>query len=129
MIRCSIPGLAWQNFGTFVDTGSPGKQQLPMERFGGNVTFALVDLNLLGRQRSGHLSIVLKVIIEKLAAESIRPVKPVVEMLLTVIETAFQQLQARKSIGKVVLSTEHARVPIRPSKVPQATFDAVQPSG
>lgn len=94
------------SFGTFVEIGKTDiykKGNLNMGRFDDNVTFAAVDLSLMGKHKQPRVNVLLSQVMEMFAAGHLSPADPTTVMELGDIEKAFRLIQARKHTGKIVL--------------------------
>jgi NADPH:quinone reductase-like Zn-dependent oxidoreductase len=95
--------------GTFVEIGKSDiyrKNQISMVPFDRNVTFAAVDLTVLGALRPEEMRLRLGKVLAMFDSGILRPVEPITTMPMTNIEDAFRLIQSRKHTGKVVVVCE-----------------------
>lgn len=92
--------------GTFVEIGKADiyqKNEINMVPFDRNVTFAAVDLTVLGRLKPIEMRERLGKVLSLFETGVLRPVLPITSMPMGDIEEAFRLIQSRKHMGKVVL--------------------------
>ncbi|CZR61454.1 related to polyketide synthase [Phialocephala subalpina] len=95
--------------GTFVEIGKSDiyrKNQISMIPFDRNVTFAAVDLTVLGAHRPKEMRLRLGKVLSMFDEGILTPVEPISTYPMTDIEEAFRLIQSRKNTGKVVLTCE-----------------------
>ncbi|EDN96879.1 hypothetical protein SS1G_01807 [Sclerotinia sclerotiorum 1980 UF-70] len=95
--------------GTFVEIGKSGiyqRQNVSLEPFERNVTFASVDMTLVVKYQPEKLLPIFEKLMEMFNNTDISPVYPIMEMPIGHIEQAFRLIQARKHMGKIVLDTD-----------------------
>ncbi|KAH8815991.1 Choline/Carnitine o-acyltransferase-domain-containing protein [Xylogone sp. PMI_703] len=92
--------------GTFVEIGKTDiyrKNQISMIPFDRNVTFAAVDLTVLGRLKPVEMRERLGKVLSMFEEGILKPVEPITAVPMTDIEEAFRLIQSRKHTGKVVV--------------------------
>jgi len=97
--------------GTFVEIGKADiykRNQLSMAPFDRNVTFASVDLVIMGQCRSQEMAEYFATVMSMFEQGQLKPVHPITTLPITNIEDAFRFIQARKSMGKIVLSADES---------------------
>lgn len=100
------------SFGTFVELGKTdlhSKASLSMEPFDRNVTFASIDLSLMCQVHPHRAGSLLADVLSQFDAGVYTEPKAIV-MSISEIETAFQLVQARKHVGKIVLEVDSSSI-------------------
>lgn len=94
-------------YGRFIEIGKKYIQsngKVPMLPFAMNVTFNAVDMTTIGDARPFHIRLILEIIVDLVAAGTIRPPQAVQEYQVSDIEQAFRHMQSGKNVGKVVVT-------------------------
>lgn len=102
--------------GTFVEIGKSDiykKNEISLVPFDRNVTFAAVDLTVLGRLKPVEMQERLGKVLSLFEQGVLTPVLPITSMPIGDIEEAFRMIQSRKHTGKlVVICDEEMRVKV-----------------
>ncbi|KAL8720573.1 MAG: hypothetical protein Q9225_002592 [Loekoesia sp. 1 TL-2023] len=106
-------------FGRFIEVGKRDLElnsSLEMGAFARAVSFAHIDLLMLGQYRGQQISRVLKEIMRLFNEKAVGPVEPVTVYPISDIEKTFRLMQAGKHMGKIVISVKPDDVvPVLPS--------------
>jgi NADPH:quinone reductase-like Zn-dependent oxidoreductase len=109
------------SFGTFLEIGKTDiykRRNLHMDQFDKSVTFAAVDVALLGMERPEMIHSGLRHVFNMFAEGIFHPVHPVTTFPMSQVEDAFRLIATRKHTGKLVIiaddKTQVKAVPLKP---------------